>query len=212
MTTYVVVAWVITTFYGTRVDQTLSRRVFARGLIAVDLLRPWRPARCTTTSGIWAGPAWLAGADHPAARPCGPAPCWACACPEHWWQTWGVFALLSLLLAHAISFGFAWLVGIASLPPAQCRRPGPPQGHRHQRVLRGADPPGPLPGASCVRWSCALPFQGMSHTPADIFVERFALAAVWQPLVVQASWAVALTIFGMWAYVRATRVLVVQGG
>ena len=52
----------------------------------------------------------------------------------------------------------------------------------------------------------------MSHTPADIFVERFPPELTWQPLVVQAGWAFALAAFGVLAYRGATRVLVVQGG
>ncbi len=206
MTTYVVVAWVITTFYGTRVDQELSGR-FREGLIAVDLLRPWDlhlhhyfrdlgragTALLITTTPLFL---WTGGLLHLRA-------------PQHWW-TWPVFAL-SLLLAHAISFGFAWLVGVASFRLRNAA------GLAHLKatvigVLSGSLIPLDLYPGVMRPVVLALPFQGMSHTPANIFTERIPLHQLWQPLGVQLCWAVALFFIGRLALRGALRAVVVQGG
>ena len=206
MTTYVVVAWVITTFYGTQVDQDLSAR-FREGLIAVDLLRPWdlhlhhyfrdlgraAVALVLTTLPLCL---WTSGLLHLRA-------------PERW-QTWPLFAL-SLLLAHAISFGFAWLVGVASFHLRNAT------GLAHLKatiigVFSGALIPLDLYPPALRGLVLALPFQGMSHTPANLFTERLPTAALWQPLLVQLGWAVALFWLGRLAFQRALRVLEVQGG
>lgn len=206
MTTYVVVAWVITTFYGTRVDSELSSR-FREGLIAIDLLRPWdlhlhhyfrdlgraMMALLLTTTPLFI---WTGALLHLRA-------------PQQWWS-WPVFGL-SLMLAHAISFGFAWLVGIASFRLRNAA------GLAHLKatvvaVFSGALIPldlypGPLRSLVMV-----LPFQGMSHTPANIFTEQIPLEHLWQPLVVQVAWAVGLFLLGRWAFRGALRAVVVQGG
>lgn len=206
MTTYVVVAWVITTFYGTRVDQTLSAR-FREGLIAVDLLRPWDlhlhhyfrdlgragVALVLTTLPLFLWTGTLLGLRG----------------PRHWW-TLPVFAL-SLLLAHAISFGFAWLVGIASFRLRNAA------GLAHLKatiisVFSGSLIPLDLYPGFLRPLVLALPFQGMSHTPANLFTERIPLEHLWQPLAVQAAWAVGLFLLGRWAFRGALRAVVVQGG
>lgn len=206
MTTYVVVAWVITTFYGTRVDQELSSR-FREGLIAVDLLRPWdlhlhhyfrdlgraAVALLLTTLPLclWTG-AFL-----------------GLRAPERWW-TWPLFGL-SLLLSHAISFGFAWLVGLASFRLRNAA------GLAHLKatvigVFSGALVPldlypGPLRSVVML-----LPFQGMSHTPANLFTEHLPDERIVPALLVQVGWAVGLFIAGRLLFGRALRALVVQGG
>ena len=206
MTTYVVVAWVITTFYGTRVDHELSSR-FREGLIAVDLLRPWDLhlhhyfrdlGRAAVALVLTTLPLFLWTGVFLGLR-----------APERWW-TWPLFGL-SLLLSHAISFGFAWLVGLASFRLRNAA------GLAHLKatiigVFSGALIPldlypGPLRAAVL-----ALPFQGMSHTPANIFTEHVPVDLLWQPLLVQVAWALGLFVVGRLAFDRALRALVVQGG
>ncbi len=206
MTTYVVVAWVITTFYGTRVDQVLSGR-FREGLIAVDLLRPWdlhlhhyfrdlgraAAALVLTTTPLFI---WTGALLHLRA-------------PEHWW-TWPVFGL-SLLLSHAISFGFAWLVGVASFRLRNAA------GLAHLKatvvsVLSGALIPLDLYPGPMRAVVMLLPFQGMSHTPANIFTERIPLEHLPTALLVQLAWAVALFLLGRLAFRAALKAVVVQGG
>lgn len=206
MTTYVVIAWIITTFYGTRVDQELSAR-FRDGLIAVDLLRPWDlhlhhyfrdlgragVALVLTTLPLYLWTGGLLGLRTPTSPWTAP------------------LFLLSLLLAHAISFGFAWLVGVASFRLRNAA------GLAHLKatvisVLSGSLIPLDLYPGALRPLVLALPFQGMSHTPANLYTERIPLDAVWLPLAVQAAWAVALFVAGRVAFRAALRVLVVQGG
>jgi ABC-2 type transport system permease protein len=206
LTTYVVVAWVLTTFYGTRVDEVLSGR-FRSGDIAIDLLRPWdlqlhsysrdlgRAAGAlvmtTTPLFLWIflllplqGPRRLA--------------------------TWALF-LVSLLLAHAISFGFAWLVGMAGF----WMRNASGLAHLKATVIgtfSGAVIPLDLYPEPFRSFVLLLPFQGMSHTPADIFVERLPPEEAWKPLLVQLFWALGLLLLGRLAWAGARRSIVVQGG
>lgn len=206
MTTYVVVAWVITTFYGTRVDQELSGR-FRDGLIAVDLLRPWdlhahhlfrdlgragtALVLTTTPLLLWTG--GLLGLR----------------APTHWW-TWPAFGL-SLGLAWIISFHFAWLVGVASFRLRNAA------GLAHLKatvvaVLSGALIPLDLYPGPMRAVVLALPFQGMSHTPANLFTEQIPLSALPAVLGTQLCWAVVLFVASRLAFRGALRALVVQGG
>ena len=206
MTTYVVVAWIVTTFYGNQLDRWLGSR-FRTGDLAVDLLRPWSLQA------------------HLYLRDLGRACCalLLTTVPLFFWtqtllplqapQRAGVWAAfgLSLLLAHAISFGFSWLVGVASFHLRNAA------GLAHLKstiiaVFSGALVPldlYPAPLRAVVLW---LPFQGMSHTPANIFVEAIPLDGLWRPLLVQAGWAAGLALLGMAAFRRATGRLIIQGG
>ena len=206
MTTYVVVAWIVTTFYGNQIDRFVGAR-FRTGALAVDLLRPWSlqahlylrdlgRAGCAlalTTLPLFV---WTQ-ALLPLQAPRDPV-------------VWAAF-FASLLLAHAISFGFSWLVGVASF---QLRNAA---GLTHLKstviaVFSGALIPLDLYPAPLRRVVLWLPFQGMSHTPANIFVEAIPTAHLWRPLLVQAGWTALLAAAGAWAFHRATRKIVIQGG
>jgi len=206
LTTYVVVAWVITTFHGTRVDERLAAR-FRTGDIAVDLLRPWSlqahvylralgrsgAALLLTTAplALWTGLLLpMRGPERP--------------------STWLFFGM-SLLLAQAISFGISWLVGVAAF------RLRNSVGLSHLKatsigVLSGALIPLDLYPPAMRRVVDLLPFQGMSHTPASIFIETVPAEQIAPALALQAAWALGLALAGAVAFRAATRRMVVQGG
>jgi len=206
MTTYVVVAWIVTTFYGNQLDRWLGAR-FRTGGIAVDLLRPWSlqahlylrdlgRAGCAlllTTLPLFV---WTQ-ALLPLRAPRDP-------------RVWAAFGV-SLLLAHAISFGFSWLVGVASFRLRNAA------GLAHLKatiisMFSGALIPldlYPAPLRAVILW---LPFQGMSHVPANIFTEAVPVGLLWQPLAVQAAWGAVLAVLGVWAFRHATARIVIQGG
>ncbi len=206
MISYVLVAWLITTFYGSRVDQELAAR-FREGLIAVDLLRPWDLHLHTYARDLGRAGVALLLSTIPllllAGSLLGLKP------PEQLW-TWPVFAL-SLLLSHAIGFGFAFLVGLASFRLRNAA------GLTHLKatligVFSGSLIPldlFPEPIRSLV---LLLPFQGMSHTPAILFTERLPFVQAMGPLLVQLLWALALMLLGRFLLRGALRALVVQGG
>ncbi|MFT5681381.1 MAG: ABC-2 type transport system permease protein [Myxococcota bacterium] len=206
LTTYVVVAWIVTTFYANRIDQWLSAR-FRNGNIAIDLLRPWSLQAHLYFRDLGRAGCALVMTTLPLAL-------WTGALlplrtPTRWW-TWAVFGL-SLLFAHAISFGFSWLVGMAAFRLRNAA------GLAHLKatvisVFSGALIPLDLYPES-IRWLILLlPFQGMSHVPASIFVETVAVGEVWQVLMTQAVWAVVLAVLGVVAFRRAGRIMIVQGG
>lgn len=206
LTTYVVVAWIVTTFYANRIDQWLSAR-FRSGNIAIDMLRPWSLQAHLYFRDLGRAGCALVLTTLPLAL-------WTGALlplrgPERW-QTWAVFAV-SLLLAHAISFGFSWLVGMAAFRLRNAA------GLAHLKatvisVFSGALIPLDLYPES-VRWLILLlPFQGMSHVPASLFVETVPTGEIWRPLVTQAVWAALLAAAGGLAFRRAGRIMVVQGG
>ncbi len=206
LTTYVVVAWVVTTFYANRLDQWLSSR-FRSGDIAIDMLRPWSlqahlyfrdlgRAGCalvltTLPIALWTG--LLLPLRFPTR-----------------WLTWVLFAV-SLLLAHAISFGFSWLVGMAAFRLRNAA------GLAHLKatiisMFSGALIPLDLYPSSIRGLILLLPFQGMSHVPASIFVETVPPGELWRPLLTQVVWAVLLAVLGALAFRRAGRIMIVQGG
>ena len=206
LTTYVVIAWIVTTFYANRLDQWLSSR-FRSGNIAVDMLRPWSLQLHLYFRDLGrAGCAFVLTTV--------PLMLWTALLlplrmPERW-QSWGLF-LVSLMLAHAISFGFSWLVGMAAFRLRNAA------GLAHLKatlisVFSGALIPLDLYPES-IRWLILLlPFQGMSHVPASLFVETVPLGEVWRPLLTQAVWAAVLVVLGWLAMRRASRIMVVQGG
>jgi len=206
LTTYVVVAWVITTFYGTRVDEHLSAR-FRTGDIGVDLIRPWSIQQHLYFRDLGRASGALVLTTVPLAL-------WTglllpLRLPEHLW-TLPCF-LLSLFLAHAISFGFAWLVGIAAFALRNS------SGLAHLKatlisVFSGALIPLDLYPEPLRSWIMWLPLQGMSHTPADIFVERHTPGELVTAIAVQGIWAGILAIAGWWAFHKAVRNVVIQGG
>lgn len=206
MTTYVVVAWLVTTFYGNQIDRWLGAR-FRTGDIAVDLLRPWSLqlhlylrdlGRALSSLVLTTTPLFI----------------WTqlllpLQAPEHLWR-WGLF-VVSLLLAHAISFGFSWLVGMAAFRLRNAA------GLAHLKstligIFSGALIPldlYPAPMRTVLMW---LPFQGMSHTPANIFVSDMPLSAIGHAMLVQVGWALGLAVMSAAAFRVATRRMVIQGG
>lgn len=206
MISYVLVAWLITTFYGTRVDQELAAR-FREGLIAVDLLRPWDLHLHSYARDLGRAAVALVLATGPLLLVAGAL--FGLRAPEHLW-TWPVFAV-SLLLSHAIGFGFAFLVGLASFRLRNAA------GLTHLKatvigVFSGSLIPLDLFPEAVRRVVMLLPFQGMSHTPAVLFTERLSLHEVVPALLVQLGWAVALLVLGRLLLRGALRALVVQGG
>ncbi len=202
LTTYVVVAWIVTTFHATRVDEELGRRV-REGLIATDLLRPWNFQAHLYFRELGRSSAAFVLATAPllvlsvAVLPL--------RLPTHA-STW-LWFLASLLVAQAVAFGIAWHVGLLAF------RAGSTTGLVHLKATLGAVLSGalvpidlyPEPLRSIV---LALPFQALSNVPANLFVERVGPSSLALPI----AWAAALWISGSWAFLRSRRRLVIQGG
>ena len=117
LTTYVVVAWIVTTFYANRLDQWLSSR-FRSGDIAIDLLRPWSLQAHLYFRDLGRAACALVLTTFPLAL-------WTglllpLRMPERA-STW-VWFFLSLLLAHAISFGFSWVTELSMAGATTLRR------------------------------------------------------------------------------------------
>lgn len=206
LTTYVVVAWIITTFHGTRVDELIASRVRS-GEVAVDLLRPWSWQRHLYLRELGRAGAALVLTTVPLAL-------WTGLLldlrgPERA-STWLWFGA-SLFLAQAVSFGFAWLVGVAAF----WLRNNVGLAHLKATLigtLSGALIPLDLYPPAVRRVVDWLPFQGMSHTPAAIFVETVAPEQIAAHLGVQLAWALGLALLGGLAFRAGCRSLVVQGG
>lgn len=205
LTTYVVVAFIVTTFYGTRIDEELARR-FREGVIAVDLVRPWSLqahyyfrdlGRAMVSLGLATLPLLaIALLVLPLRLPS---------------LSLVPLFLASLVLAHAIAFGIAWHVGLLSFRLRNAT------GLTHIKatlssLLSGAVIPLDIyPDAVRIIALC-LPFQGMSHTPANLFVGGFGGSGLVQALLVQLLWAVVLALSGRVFFRSSVRHLVVQGG
>ena len=204
--TYVVVAWICTTFTGTRVDQLMAERVRS-GDLAIDLVRPWDLHLHLYLRDLGRAGASLLLTTLPLALGAG---AWLhLRAPVHA-TTWALLAL-SLFLAHGISYGFAWLVGMASF---RMKAAG---GLSHLKgmligVFSGALIPLDLYPEGARRLILLLPFQGMSHAPAKIFVEAWSPDQLMAGLMSQAIWVLLLAGAGRLAWRWGTRQLVVQGG
>jgi ABC-2 type transport system permease protein len=202
LTTYVAVAWIVTTFYATRIDEELGRR-FRDGLIATDLLRPWslqahlywrELGRSTMSFALATAPLLVLALTTLPLR-----------VPTHA-ITW-LWFLASLVVAQAVAFGIAWHVGLLAF------RTGSTTGLVHLKATLGAVLSGalipldlyPEPLRTIVT---ALPFQALSNVPANLFVERAGPASLALPL----AWAVVLWATGSLAFGRSRRRLVIQGG
>ena len=202
LTTYVVIAWIVTTFHATRIDEELGRR-FREGLIATDLLRPWNLQAHLYFRELGRSSAAFVLATAPllalgiAALPL--------RLPTHA-STW-LWFLASLIVAQAVAFGIAWHVGLLAF------RAGNTTGLVHLKATLGAVLSGalvpidlyPEPFRSLV---LALPFQALSNVPANLFVERAGPASLVLPI----AWAAVLWVSGSWAFARSRRRLVIQGG
>jgi ABC-2 type transport system permease protein len=206
MSTYVIVAWVVMVVAGTRLDELLGHR-FRTGEVAADLIRPLDLqlfltvrdlGRAVASIGVTALPVLLLGGLF-----------FPFAWPSHWW-TWPVLAV-SLLLAFLIAAQVAFLTGIASFRLKNII------GLSRLKaavvaLLSGAVIPlyaMPAWAKPVVMW---LPFQGMAHAPASLFLERVPPADLWHPLGFQLFWVVALLVMSRLAWRWALQHLTVQGG
>ncbi len=206
MTTYVVVAWVITTFYSTRIDEFIGARIRS-GDIAIDLLRPWSLQAHLYLRELGRSAALLAFTTLPLAL-------WTTLLlplrlPQRA-STWALFAV-SLFFAQAISYSLSWLVGLVALRLRNA------VGLARLKatliaIFSGALIPLDLYPEPLRGVVLALPLAGLSHVPAQLFIEGLPAARPWQPLALQVGWALALPLIGAWAFRRVCRTLVVQGG
>ncbi len=201
---YVLVAWVAVSFVATRVNEEIGRR-FRDGHIATDLLRPMTLQSFWYARDLGRAFATLLLQTTPLFLGC--LLLFDLPMPQHP-STWAL-TLLSLLLAHAINFGLSFLVGVAALPLHNI------SGLTHLKstlvsVFSGALIPLELFGPTLRPLVYALPFRGMAHTPASLFLERDV--SVVGLLAGQLAWAAALWILGVLAWNAAARTLTVQGG
>jgi ABC-2 type transport system permease protein len=206
LTTYVVVAWIATTFYANRLDQELAER-FRTGLVAVDLLRPWNLQLHLYLRDLGRALVALPWVTLPVAL-------WtALLLPLRVPVDPGTWLLvgLSLLLAHGISFGISWIFGVLSFR----LRNAAGLGHLKGTLIAlcsGALIPLDLYPEVLRDLVLLLPFQGMSHVPANLFVEHMAGTDRLLALGSQVAWVMVLALFGRWLFGRACRQLAVQGG
>lgn len=200
---YGVLVWVGMSAVATRVNEELGER-FRDGGIAVELLRPGGVqlltygrdlGRALVSLVLRAAPllgfgAWM----FPLALPHRAAT----------WALWG----LSLLLAHAVNFGLAFLVGLAAAKIHDNTGLGYLK-TTAVALLSGAMIPPELLGPRLGAVLRALPFSALAWTPASVFLERPGVARL---LAVQAAWALLLAALGAWGWRRASAGLTVQGG
>lgn len=202
LVTYAVVGWLAASTWGSPVGGELAEQGRS-GDLALLLLRPvplqaWLYLRDLGRAGavfaLSAGPLLaLALVALPLHRPDKPGPYLAFAA--------------SLVLAHAVAYGLAWLVGLGA---ALLRTGG---GLLHVQsaafaLLSGALIPLDLYPHWATRVARLLPFAALADAPAMLFLGR----AQPQVLALQAAWAVGLALLGAiaWRFVR--RRVVVQGG
>lgn len=123
----------------------------------------------------------------------------------------GLIFAVSMVLAYLIVFGIGFLLGLLSMATMNI------EGIRWAYsavIMFFAGKLVPLwlmPGA--VRALAeALPFQGINYIPVAIYAGQLTGAAAWRGLLVQAVWAVVLTLLGRLGWARMHTRLVVQGG
>jgi ABC-2 type transport system permease protein len=206
LSTYVIVAWGVTTVSSTRLDENLGMR-FRTGHIASDLTRPLDLQLFFVARELGRALATLVLVGAPIVVVA--ATLYPLAWPAHWW-TWPSF-FGSIALGVVIGAQVAFLVGIASFPLKNVT------GLSHLKatltaLLSGAV----IPLDALPQWLrpfvMALPFQAMSHVPASLFLERVPWQALWRPLGVQVAWAAGLFLVCRFAWSRAIDHLTVQGG
>lgn len=204
--TYVIVAWTVTTVSTTRLEEHLGNR-FRTGEIAAELVRPLDLQAFLVARDLGRALATLVVTAVPVLV-CG-ALLFPIAWPTHLW-TWPV-VLVSVGLGVLIGAQFSFLVGLASFRLksvsgiAQLK-------NTLVALLSGAVVPLDVLPDVVRPIVLALPFQGMSHTAATLFLERVPADALWRPLGVQVSWAIALFLACRLAWRRALVHLTVQGG
>ncbi len=206
MITYVLVAWLVSAVHTSKVDVELGTR-FREGLIAVDLLRPWDLQLHHYARELGRGAAALALSTLPLLLGAG---AWLGLRAPQQPQTWALFGL-SLLGAHAIGFGIAWIFGLLAFHLRNAA------GLSHLKttligLFSGALIPLDLYPGPLRSFALWLPFQGLSHTPADIFTEHLAPREALLRVGVQLGWALLLALGGRLLLRGALRGLIVQGG
>lgn len=199
---YAVVAWLSASAWTTPVAGELAARARS-GDVAALLLRPvplqrWMytrdMGRAAVTFGLTAAPL-LAVAAVTLAGPLSASP-----------ARWAAFSL-SLVLAHAVAFSMAWLVGVGALLLRSGRGLLALQGAAFA-LLSGALVPLDLYPAPVSAVARALPFAALADGPATLLLGR----AGPEVLAHQAAWAVALAGLGAVAWRGARRRVVLQGG
>lgn len=204
--TYVIVAWVATTLYSNQIDAQIGVR-FREGHIAADLVRPLDLMAFTvsrdlgravvslvlTGGPLLLGSAWLFGLRWPGLL-----------------HTWPVLAV-SLLLSYGIGAQIGWLVGIMSFRLKNIA------GLAHVKATLVALTSGALLPLDALpdalrRVALLLPFAGLSHTPASLFLERWTPSEALFALGHQAFWVLALLALSRWSWRWAQDQLTVQGG
>lgn len=200
---YGVVVWVGVSAVATRVHEELGER-FRDGGIAIELLRPGGVQLLSYGRDLGRAAVALALRALPLLG--FGVLLFPISLPQHP-LTWILWAL-SLLLAHAVNFGLAFLVGLAAAKLHDITGLGSLK-TTAVALLSGAMIPPELFGPTGSALVHALPFSSLAWAPASVFLERPGAASV---LVGQAAWALGLAALGAWGW-RAARVsLTVQGG
>jgi len=204
--TYTVVAWLVATAVGGRVEDLVGER-YRSGAIAADLVRPLdlqgyvlarEAGRGLATLLLTAVPVFaIMALFFPLSLPSRVG-------------TWAVF-LASMALGGAVGGQIGFLVGIASF------RLHNVSGLAHLKaaavlLLSGAVIPVDAMPDGIRSLVLALPFSAIAHVPTTVFLERVTGGALVGILAVQAGWAVALLLACRLAWRRALLHLTVQGG
>jgi ABC-2 type transport system permease protein len=202
LVTYVVVAWLSASAWTSPVAAELAQR-FRSGDLALTLLRPVR-----LQTWLYQRDVGRAGATFVLTA----VPLLAVSLvvlPLHRPESgvrWLLF-FVSLVLAHAVAFGLAWLVGLGAVLLRTGRGLLHLQGAAFA-LLSGALIPLDLYPQPVTALARALPFAALADGPASIFVGRAGVEVV----VAQAGWAVGLGLLGALAWRGVRRRIVVQGG
>ncbi|MDP9348428.1 MAG: ABC-2 family transporter protein [Gemmatimonadota bacterium] len=204
--TYMAVAWMIRSFYFSRVDHEIAEDV-RQGNVVRHLLRPvdYQAARMAEAFGesafrllaLTLPSAVLVYLFFPVAPPAG----WAAA---------GAFAA-SLLLSFVLFFELSYLAGLsaaftenaAGLLRAKAAA---------VELLSGLLVPlsfFPPWAETLLEW---LPFRAIADVPLNLYLGRYAGEEVLLMLALQAAWALGLYLVGRWMWDVVVRRLTIQGG
>jgi viologen exporter family transport system permease protein len=206
MVTYVVVGWIIRTFYYNNIDREMANDV-QQGHIAAKLARPVNYQAMQISQSVGESVFRMimftlpTGAVILAIYPVQAPASWLAAC---------VF-LLSLFYSFVIFASINFIIGtcavylqsILGLIRAK---------YFLIEILSGLVIPISFFPDPLVRLSQWLPFQHISYTPLMIYMGKISGKSLALVLLVESFWAVTLLFAGHWFWIQATRKLTVQGG
>lgn len=206
MLTYVIIAWVVRSFYFNNLDQKITKEILD-GSVAVELIRPYRYDAVKLARSLGEALFRLFFFSLPSGlfiyllRPF--------SLPQSW-ATWGIFAA-AMFGSYLINAQIALLFGYSAFFTHSTSGV-----LRAKRVVTDLLSGLILPISFYPDWAqkalAYLPFQTISYLPNLIFLERLQGLAALKILVLQAFWVVVLYILNRIVWRIAIGHVVVHGG